>query len=167
MWREIYPKALGNRNPRAISIIDSTRFKTPSVDLPLVPLVRWMVVGDRPPPRARAFARSLARSLARAPLPDPPVCCAVLFILRSLTDATIVTLGICGPRRCHSRFVRLDGQLCRHLPCFFRDVHLGELPLDHSPDNMPHHRDESWRERNDTISNIALLLEKEKDFIFD
>lgn len=39
MWREIYPKAPGNRNPRAISIIDSTRFKTPSVDLPLVPLV--------------------------------------------------------------------------------------------------------------------------------
>lgn len=51
MWREIYPKAPGNRNPRAISIIDSTRFKTPSVDLPLVPLVRW-VVGGRPPPRA-------------------------------------------------------------------------------------------------------------------
>lgn len=51
MWREIYPKAPGNRNPRAISIIDSTRFKTPSVDLPLVPLVRW-VVGGRPPPCA-------------------------------------------------------------------------------------------------------------------
>jgi len=55
MWREIYPKAPGNRNPRAISIIDSTRFKTPGVDLPLVPL---SVVGGCPPPRERARARS-------------------------------------------------------------------------------------------------------------
>lgn len=30
---ETYPRAPGNRNPRAISIIDSTRFKTPCVSI--------------------------------------------------------------------------------------------------------------------------------------
>lgn len=121
MWREIYPKAPGNHNPRAISIIDSTRFKTPSVDLPLVPLVRW-VVGGRPPPRAfrtllcavRFFlfpARWRTRRLSRWEFVVPA------DAIRDLSD----WMGN-----------------CRHLPCFFRDVHLGVQPLDYSADNILH-----------------------------
>lgn len=139
MWREIYPKAPGNRNPRAISIIDSTRFKTPSVDLPLVPLVRW-VVGGRPPPcvfrtllcAVRFFlfpARWRTRRLSRWEFVVPA------DAIRDSSD------WMCN---------------CRHLPCFFRDVHLGVRSLDYSADNILHGEINRVNERNYAVSKITL-----------
>lgn len=86
-----------------ISIIDSTRFKTPCVDsLACVrdPLSLLYPVNPRRPhthPRVDTIFFSLSFSLV------------LRFCDPTLTDprGTIVTLGICGCRRCHWRFVGL------------------------------------------------------------
>lgn len=103
MWREIYPKAPGNRNPRAISIIDSTRFKTPSVDLPLVPLVRW-VVGGRPPPRARSGPSCVLCGSFYSPLVDGRDDCHVGNLWSLQMPFEIRPIGWATVDTCHASF---------------------------------------------------------------
>lgn len=143
MWREIYPKAPGNHNPRAISIIDSTRFKTPSVDLPLVPVgVLVGSAGGRSHPRAR-----VSHPLPSSPLPLPPLppspfpsCgsfysplvdgrddCHVGNLWSLQMPFEIRPIGWAAVDTCHASFATFTS--VKRTP--------GRASLDYSPDNIP------------------------------
>lgn len=105
MWREIYPKAPGNRNPRAISIIDSTRFKTPSVDLPLVPLLPpppLLVDGGRP--HLRRVLDPLPCGSFYSPLVDGRDDCHVGNLWSPQMPFEIRPIGWAAVDTCHASF---------------------------------------------------------------
>lgn len=116
MWREIYPKAPGNRNPRAISIIDSTRFKTPSVDLPLVPLP--LVDGGRPPPPR--VPDPLPCGSFYSPLVDGRDDCHVGNLWSPQMPFEIRPIGWAAVDTCHASFATFtsaNGRPCRLIIC--------------------------------------------------
>lgn len=150
MWCEIYPKASGNHNPRAISIIDSTRFKTPSVDLPLVPQDGLVV--SPTPALARSGPSCVHCGSFYSLLVDGRDDCHVGNLWSPQMPFEIRPIGWATADTCHASFATFTSSR--------------EQPLDYSPDNILRRRDKSRHKRNRVIFGNCALQKTRRNFFY-